>query len=290
VIGHVHPSGVNRVRLGSAFRAIRLELHLRQSDVASRAGVSQATISAIERGLLDVLAVGTLDRVAAVLQADLSVELRWRGPKLARLLDRRHAALQNLIVSELLARGWQVLVEESFNVFGERGSVDIVAWLPGAGALLIIEIKTELVDLQDLLRTVDMKTRVVPEVVRRSHGWQPVSVASVVVLPSSNSHRRAVAAHASLLDAALPGRTREVRRWIRQPAGALRGIWFFPCIDGGNGMEQVRARRRVRLSRNGPAGPGTGSEGSLDAANRALAGVAAHATSGKCRQPPRPIP
>jgi hypothetical protein len=79
--------------------------------------------------------------VAAVLQADLSAELRWRGPKLARLLDRRQAALQNLIVSELLARGWQVLVEESFNVFGERGSVDVVAWLPGAGALLIIEIK-----------------------------------------------------------------------------------------------------------------------------------------------------
>jgi transcriptional regulator with XRE-family HTH domain len=276
-------SRVNRVRLGSAFRAIRLELHLRQSDVASRAGVSQATISAIECGLLGALAVDTLDRVAAVLQADVSVELRWRGPKLARLLDRRHAALQNLIVAELLACGWQVLVEESFNVFGERGSVDVVAWLPGAGALLIIEIKTELVDLQDLLRTLDMKARVMPEVVRRSHGWPPVSVASVVVLPSNNSHRRAVAAHASLLDAALPGRTRDVRRWIREPAGAFRGIWFFPCIDGGNGMEQVRARRRVRASRNGSAEPGTGSKGQVDAANRALAGAAEGVAPGSGR-------
>ena len=272
--GSLMLSRVNRVRLGSAFRAIRLELHLRRSDVASRAGVSQATISAIECGLLGALAVGTLDRVAAVLQADVSVELRWRGPKLARLLARRHAALQNLIAAELLARGWQVLVEESFNVFGERGSVDVVAWLPGAGALLIIEIKTELVDLQDLLRTLDMKARVMPDVVRRSRGWQSVSVASVVVLPSNNSHRRAVAAHAGLLDAALPGRTREVRRWIREPAGALRGIWFFPCIDGGHGMEQVRARQRVRACRSGPAEPGAGSKEQINAANRAMAGAA----------------
>jgi hypothetical protein len=252
--------------------------------------VSQATISGIERGLVGALAVGTLDRVAAVLQADLSVELRWRGPRLARLLDRRHAALQNLLVAELRAAGWQVLVEESFNVFGERGSVDIVAWLPEARALLIIEIKTELVDLQDLLRTVDMKTRVVPGVVRRSRGWRAEHVASVVVLPSNNSHRRAVAAHADLLDAALPGRTREVRRWIQQPDGALRGIWFFPCINGGNGMEQVRATRRVRLGRNGSSVPRGGSEERVDGANQALDGATTRIAGGTGRQPTRPIP
>jgi transcriptional regulator with XRE-family HTH domain len=251
---------VNRVRLGSTFRAIRLELHLRQSDVARHAGLSQATISAIEWGRLGTLAVESLDRVAAVLQADLSIEVRWRGPKLARLLDSRHAALQNRIVAELRTAGWEVLAEESFNVFGERGSVDILVWRPESRALLIAEIKTELVDLQDLLRTVDMKTHVVPEVVRQSRGWRPASIASVVVLPSTSTHRRAATAHADLLDAALPGRTRDVRRWIREPAGMLRGIWFFPYIDGGHGMEQFRAGRRVRQPRNQTSEPRIGPE------------------------------
>ena len=251
---------MNLVPLGSTYRAIRLELRLRQSDVASRAGVSQPAISSIERGLFGSMSVDTLGRVAQVLQADLSVTLRWRGPKLARLLDRRHAALQNLVVAELRGAGWEVLAEESFNHFGERGSVDVLAWLPGSRALLIVEIKTEIVDLQELLRTLDMKARVVPGLMLRSRDWRPESVGTVVVLPSNNSHRRAVSTHAALLGAALPARTAEVQRWIRRPASALRGIWFFPCITGASGMEQLQANRRVRLGGATRARPKTGAK------------------------------
>jgi hypothetical protein len=96
-----------------------------------------------------------------------------------------------------------------------------------------VEIKTELVDLQETVRTLDMKARVVPEVVRRSRGWRPVAVASVLVLPEANVHRRAVAAHAALLSAALPARTVVVKRWLESPSGCLRGIWFFPNTPPG---------------------------------------------------------
>ncbi len=240
---------LDSVKIGGSFRAVRLELHLRQADVGARAGVSQQAISSIERGLLGSIDVGTLDRVAQALQADLAVTLRWRGPTLARLLDRRHAALQNAVVADLRAAGWEVVVEESYNHFGERGSVDILARHTLLSALLIVEVKTQIVDLQDLLRTLGMKERLVPELVRRSRGWQDRSVASVVVLPSSNSHRRAVAAHSALLDAALPARPREVRSWLAAPAGTLRGIWFFPCTPGESGMGSVRAQRRVRPGR-----------------------------------------
>jgi transcriptional regulator with XRE-family HTH domain len=262
---------MDRVRIGSTFRAIRIELRLRQSDVAARAGVSQQMVSRVERGNFGPISADTLCAIAEAIEADLSVSLRWRGPKLARLLDRRHARLQNRIVQHLAGAGWDTRVEDSFNHFGERGSVDILAWRPDCRALLIIEIKTELVDLQDTVRTLDMKARIVPRVVRRSRGWRPDSVAAVLVLPDANVHRNAVAAHAALLSAALPARTRAVRRWLDAPSGNLRGIWFVPDeLRGGvgpgalapntHGVSVVRrdvASRRIYRPRTRPIPPVT---------------------------------
>ncbi len=260
---------MDRVRIGSTFRAIRIELRLRQADVAARAGVSQQTVSRVERGKFGPIAADTLCAVAEAIEADLSLSLRWRGPKLARLLDRRHARLQNRVAGLLADAGWEVHAEESFNLYGERGSVDILAWRPECQALLIVEIKSELVDLQDTIRTLDVKTRVVPTVVRRSHSWRPDSVAAVLVLPDAKVHRNAAAAHAALLGAALPARTRAVRRWLESPSGSLRGIWFVPhelsgAPDGPapgsntHGMSVVRsdgAARRVYRPQTRPAEP-----------------------------------
>ncbi len=259
---------MDRVRIGNTFRVIRMELHLRQADVAARAGVSQQTVSSIERGRFGALSVDVLDQVAQVLQADLAVALRWRGSKLARLLDRRHAWLENQVVAALAAAGWEVVPEESFNRFGERGSVDVLGWHAESRALAIIEIKTEIVDLQELLRVLDMKARVVPRVVSETRNWRPTGVAAVVVLPSSNAQRRSVASHAALLDAALPARTREVGRWLERPVGGLRGIWFFPCTPGQSVMEQLRASRRVRLARKGAPRPKSTPAGAQRCPNR----------------------
>ena len=239
---------MDRVRIGTTFRAIRLELGLRQLDVASRAGTSQQTVSRVERGKFGPVSADALEAVAEAIEADLTIGLRWRGPKLARLLDRRHAQLQDRVVRLLTDAGWEISVEESFNHFGERGSVDVLAWRPDCRALLIVEVKSELVDLQDTVRTLDMKARVVPIVLRRSGRWQPDAVASVVVLPAANVNRAAVARHTALLAAALPARGRQVRRWIAAPSGPLRGIWFLPdthrvSATGSRGCTQRVSRR-----------------------------------------------
>jgi transcriptional regulator with XRE-family HTH domain len=244
---------MDRVHLGTTFRAIRLELGLRQADVAASAGTSQQTVSRVERGRFGPVSADALEAVAEAIEADLTIGLRWRGPKLARLLDRRHAQLQDRVVRLLSDAGWEVHVEESFNCFGERGSVDILAWRLDCRALLLVEIKTELVDLQDTVRTLDMKARVVPRVVRSVHGWAPEAIAAVLVLPDANVHRAAVARHAALFAAALPARSREVQRWMAEPIGPLRGVWFLPNTHRvstveGRGCTQ-RVSRRSKRSR-----------------------------------------
>jgi len=237
---------MDRVRFGTTFRAIRLELRLRQSDVAARAGVCQQTVSRVESGRFGSVAVDSVRAAAEAIEADLTMGLRWRGPSLPRLLDRRHARLQDRVVQLLSAARWEVHVEESFNHFGERGSVDVLAWRADRRALLLVEIKTELVDLQDTIRTIDMKARVVPIVACATRDWRPAAVTSVLVLPDANVHRSAVARHRALLGVALPARTREIRTWLDDPSGPLRGIWFLPNILGEDTKRSAGTTRRVR--------------------------------------------
>jgi transcriptional regulator with XRE-family HTH domain len=251
MIGRAHSSIVDRVKIGNTFRAIRLELRLRQVDVAARAGVSQQTISDVECGRFGCLSVDTYCRIAGVLDADIPLAPRWRGPKLDRILDRRHALLQNRTVELLTALGWQVGTEESFYRYGERGSVDILGWRPDLRALLIVEIKSEITSLEETLRVLDMKRRVVPVVMREERNWEARHVAAVLVLPDATTHRSLVRRHEALVSASLPKRGWDVRHWLADPAGNLRGLTFLPNTGGGGAMRKVPPSRRVRADGQG---------------------------------------
>jgi transcriptional regulator with XRE-family HTH domain len=248
VIGIVEAQAVDRVKIGNTFRAIRVEMRLRQADVAERAGVSQQTVSDLECGRFGGLSLDTYCRCATAIDADVQLAPRWRGPKLDRLLDRRHALLQNQTVEVLLSIGWEVRTEASFNVYGDRGSVDVLAWHPELRALLVIEVKTEITDLQETLRVLDMKRRVVPGVRRRDTGLDPRAVGTVLVMPDASTHRDLVERHAALVSASLPTRTVGVRRWILRPRGDLRGVWFLRNTGQGGAMWKVQPSRRVRAA------------------------------------------
>jgi transcriptional regulator with XRE-family HTH domain len=153
------------LRAGSIIRAVRRRRGWRQCDVAARASVPQSTVSEIECGLVESLQLRTLRAVCAALEIRLALDLSWRGAELPRLLDSRHALLVERVVAILAAAGWEVVVEYTFSVFGERGSVDVLAWRPSERALLIVEVKTELSDLQNLLSVLDRKARLVPGLV-----------------------------------------------------------------------------------------------------------------------------
>jgi transcriptional regulator with XRE-family HTH domain len=238
---------MDRVKIGNTFRAIRVEMRLRQSDVAVRARVSQQTVSDLECGRFGGLSLDTYCGIAEAIDADVPLAPRWRGPKLDRILDRRHALLQNQAAELLTTLGWEVRSEFSFNRYGDRGSVDILAWHPDCRALLIVEIKTEITDLQETLRVLDMKRRVVPIVSRLDCGWDPRLIAAVLVMPDASTHRDLIDRHGALVSASLPARTWAVRHWVSRPTGDLRGVWFFRNTGDGGAMWKVEPTRRIRL-------------------------------------------
>jgi len=181
----------------------------------------------------------------------------WRGAKLDRLIDRRHALIQNEVTRLLLSLGWDLGTEKSFNHFGDRGSVDVLAWRANAGALLIVEIKTEIASLEETLRVLDMKARVVPGLVRRAGEWRPRVVGAVLVLPDATAHRDLVARHSATVGASLPARTLAIRSWLAEPAGPIRGIWFLGGTRAGGAMRNLKSGRRVRVPRSAGRGAPT---------------------------------
>lgn len=240
------------VQVGAVFRAVRLRRGLSQSDVAAVAGLSTSTVSLLERGALEEATLRIIRRVAAAVGVSLPFRPQWRGADLAKLLDERHARICSGVAARLAALGWIAHPEFTFNYRGERGSIDILAWYPGTRTLLVIEVKTAIVDLQDLFSVMNMKLRLAP-MLASSLGWRPSSVASVLVVPDESWARRAVRAFGPLFDAALPARTVAIRRWIANPTGALRGVWFLADCDGIGVGRKRRATGRPRRRPRAPA-------------------------------------
>jgi transcriptional regulator with XRE-family HTH domain len=233
------------VRIGNLARAVRRRKRWRQRDVAASAGVSQASVSRFERGQLGHLRVETIRSIARALEMEIVFEARWRGGELARLRDAEHAALVERCITLLKQQGWQVIPEYSFNHFGERGSVDILAWHPDHEALLIVEVKGRLTDLQDLVATLHRKRRVVPRLVAAEHGWNIGTIGVLVFADGRTANRTVIARHAATFGAAFPGRAVDARSWLATPSGPLAAVWLVDPRARRRPIDQRRARGSV---------------------------------------------
>jgi hypothetical protein len=220
-------------------------MRLRQRDVSATAAVSRSLIAAIDRGELDGVTLGSLRRATSALGADVELFLRWRGERLDRLLDEDHAALVEVVVRQLGAAGWQVEVEVSFSIWGERGSIDVLAFHPLERALLVVEVKSVVPDSQETLHRLDQKTRLGPAVARE-RGWDALTVSRLLVIGESSTSRRRIARLAGTYDAAFPDRGRGVRNWIRRPRGRLSGLLFLSSDSHGGRNQRPGGRERVR--------------------------------------------
>ena len=217
------------MRVGMSFRAVRHRLGWRQGDVGKRAGVSTATVSRIERGHAGSLSVATMERVAAVLEIRLDLVARWRGGELDRMLASGHALMHDAVAQLLTEAGWLFASEATFSIYGERGSIDILAFHPPSSSLLVTELKTQIVDVSELLTAVDRYRRLA-QAVARERGWNAETVSVWVVVLDGRTNRRRVAAHAPVLRAAYPQDGRQVAAWLRSPSGRLAALSFLPIV------------------------------------------------------------
>jgi transcriptional regulator with XRE-family HTH domain len=234
-------------RFGTALRLVRQRRGWRQQDLSDKSGISQSAISRMERGQIGHQSIDSIRAVASTLEIRVDVIPRWRAGDLDRLQNSRHSALHESVArmfrDELPA--WILAPEVSFAIYGERGVIDILAWHPGRRALLVIELKTDIADVNELVGTFDRKRRLARQVAL-ARGWDPVTVSAWLIVASSRTNRRRIEAHEAMLRAALPEDGRTIRRWLRDPARPVNGLSFWTDTRPETGRPHSRPIRRVR--------------------------------------------
>jgi transcriptional regulator with XRE-family HTH domain len=237
---------VDDQRLGAALRAVRIRRHWTQAELATRCGVSGGFVSLVERGHLDAVSLRALRRLASALEVRLEVTARTRGGDMDRLLNAGHAAMHEEMARHLSSvPGWLHAPEVSFSVFGERGVIDSLAFHPDTGSLVVIELKTALVSVENLLTTMDIRLRLASRIARE-RGWPATTVSGWIVIADSRTNRRRVAEHSATLRSAFPSDGRRMRAWLRTPAGAVRALSFWSDSN-------PRAANRTLLRGSGSA-------------------------------------
>ena len=243
---------MDEIAFGRAVRALRIRKRLTQEELGSRAGVSRGVIARIEQGHAARVTVATLERVASALGARVLVELLWQSEGLDRLLDGRHAVTVEEVVRILGGAGWEVATEVSFNEYGERGSIDVLAFHGSTRSLLVVEVKTAIVDAQELQSTLDRKVRLAPKI-GRDRGWSATAVAKLLVV-DSRTNRQRIAKLAMTFATTFPpsGRGRSAAGWRRPlPRSRYAGSGFCVSEPRRSFRSGFRARRSASTHEGG---------------------------------------
>ena len=237
------------VRIGNTLRVIRVRKHLRQSDVARRAGVSRQAVGRVEAGMAGRYPLDVVRAVANALGASVDSRVRFQGADLDRIVHAAHADLHESVSAFFgTLAGWAWLPEVTFAHYGERGVIDILAWHAKSRSLLIIELKTELVDPQGLAATMHRRVRLGAEIAAH-HGWDPATVSGWVIVRHSRTEQRRLQRHEGILRRAFPADGRMMRRWLREPQASLSALSFWTDVTPGGLRRTTGAIRRVRMPR-----------------------------------------
>jgi len=235
------------LELGRLIRTLRRRRGLRQLDCALLASVHRSTWARLEGGHFEQLSLGTLRACLAAIEVKVDLIPHWRGAELDRLLDEDHSAIASRFHQRLQASRWEVRAEVSFNHFGDRGRVDLLAWHATTRALLIVEVKTEIADAQRLLGSLDVKARLAP-VLAKAAGWPtPQRVAVLLLVAESTTNRRRIGRLEPLFSR-FRRRGVAARRWLKQPVPLPEPMLVFTNLPPAHG----RHPRRVSPTRIRP--------------------------------------
>jgi hypothetical protein len=133
----------------------------------------------------------------------------------------------------------------TFAIYGERGSVDILARHTATGVLLVVEVKTVVPDLQSMLAAHDRKARLAPTIARE-RTWPAGPVARLLVILASRTARRRVAEHRSTFATSYPKSPTAMRSWLQRPAREpVAGLLFVSGIRHADQRHKIRPPRRT---------------------------------------------
>jgi transcriptional regulator with XRE-family HTH domain len=194
--------------VGRTVKSIRTTLGWTQHELADRAGMSQAMVSAIENGRVRDLTFSRAEGLLAAMGARLSttVDAPFLGDR-QRQREPAHARASTYVAARLRRAGWEVATEVEIGGDRSRGWIDVLAFHPVTRWLLVIEIKTEIHDLGQIERSLGWFEREGRWAARRL-GWYPSRTISCLLLLATAANEARVVANRASFAAGFPVRAR----------------------------------------------------------------------------------
>jgi len=214
--------------VGQTVLGARIGMGWSQRELSRRSGVPQAEVCRIERGRARDLRITVLDRLFVAL--GVRYWLQTEAPRLNRpQSDLVHARCSAHVTRRLMSSGW--LVEREVEIGNDRfrGWIDILAFHPASGILLMIEVKTEIHDIGEIERTMNWYQREAARAARR-FGWQATSVASALLVLDSQANDERILASSSVFATAFPGRALALHALVEGSAPHA-GLRHLAMID-----------------------------------------------------------
>ena len=196
--------------VGTATLGLRTAIGWTQRELGVRIGMAQSEISRIERGVLTDLTLATAERVLGAMGARLVITLET-----PLLIDRQrqrepaHARCSAHVAARLERSGWQVATEVEIGGDRSRGWIDVLAFHPSTGILLVIEIKTEIHDLGAIQRSMGWYEREAWMAAGRL-GWQPGRLLGCLLLLATDANDTRVAANRQPFAVGFPARATDL--------------------------------------------------------------------------------
>jgi transcriptional regulator with XRE-family HTH domain len=204
-------------------------LDITQQALALAAGVSRSLVAEIEAGRANP----SLDVVSRLADAlGLELEILGRQPLVigTRTRDAVHARCSGYTDRRLRAAVWQTAREVEVAGARAHGWIDLLAFDPRTGALLIIEVKTRLDDIGAIERHMAWYERHAIRVAR-DRGWEPRSVSTWLLLLASDEVDTSVGRYRDALRIAFPRRATDLRIDVLRPEDIPAGSRGLALID-----------------------------------------------------------
>jgi transcriptional regulator with XRE-family HTH domain len=214
-----------------------------QAELARRARVSTGSVAMLETAAVNA----TLEMVGRVLEPlGIVLDLRFRVPFTeGRQRDRAHALCVAYVQRRLERAGWLVVREVEIGANGARGWIDLLAMSPDGRHLLVIEVKTVLLDLGQIERTVGWYQRQALAAARRL-GWRPTTTSAWLLVLMTESNEATIRDNRQALAQSFPARAREP---LDRPGKADRGL---AMIDPASRRRDWLVRSRTDGRRSAP--------------------------------------
>lgn len=231
------------VDVARTVRDMRRALGWSQRDLAERAQVAQSTISRMERAVLDDLTFATAALVLDALgvRASLSLQTPFIADR-SRQSDAGHARCVAYVVRRLRRLGWVTLTEVEIVDGRSHGWIDVLAYRESDGRLLVIEVKTDVVDVGRAERQLGWYERAAWDVARR-HGWRPRQVTAALLVLATQATLERLAANREHMQQSFPMAARELGMIAAGGSAAASGSRALAMIDPYN-----RSKRWLRAT------------------------------------------